>query len=67
VRPLSRFRPHQEPALVVVAPGDWTPEEGAQVAALLQRGLVTADILAVLGGDEAVYRALAPLAGGGRP
>lgn len=67
VRPLSRFEPHQEPALVVVAPGDWTPAEAAQVASLLGRGLVTADVLAVLGGDEAAYQALAPLAGGGRP
>lgn len=67
VRPLSRFRPHQEPSLVVVAPGDWTPEEAARVASLLGRGLVSADVLTVLGGDEAAYRTLAPLAGGGRP
>jgi hypothetical protein len=63
IAPLSRFEAVPEPALVVVEPRVWSPEELASILERVRTGAVRSDLLVIIRGSEsevdAFRRALA--------
>jgi hypothetical protein len=53
IAPLSRFEPVGEPALVVVEPAVWSPEELRAIAGRIRAGDLETDLLVVIRGSEA--------------